>query len=42
VLFPGELVTVETVETLRRTVLGGGAVTGASDPSLQTLLVASV
>ena len=41
VLFPGELVTVQAVQALRQAVQAGGAVTGASDTSLATLLVIS-
>lgn len=39
-LFPGEQVTAEVVALLRDTLAAGGTVTGASDASLATLLVA--
>jgi arginine/lysine/ornithine decarboxylase len=39
-LFPGELITAQAVEALRATRAAGGAVVGASDSSLATVLVA--
>ena len=38
-LFPGELVTAQAVEALQATRAAGGAVVGASDTSLATVLV---
>lgn len=39
VLFPGEVVTDAAMQLLRRTLAQGGCVTGASDATLDTLLV---
>ena len=39
-LFPGEIVTAQAVEALRATRAAGGVVVGASDASLETVLVA--
>jgi arginine/lysine/ornithine decarboxylase len=38
-VFPGELVTQEALNALRGAKEGGGYVTGASDPSLNTMLI---
>jgi hypothetical protein len=39
VLFPGEVVSAQALLLLQQTVAGGGAVTGASDSTLGTLVV---
>jgi arginine/lysine/ornithine decarboxylase len=38
-VFPGELVTQEAINALRAAKAAGGYVTGASDPTLETLLI---
>lgn len=38
-LFPGEVISVAALGVLRRTLQAGGAVTGAGDPTLDTMLV---
>ena len=39
VLFPGETITAAAVDQIRRALEVGGTVTGASDPTLNTVLV---
>lgn len=38
-LLPGELISVEAINSLQTTLSAGGLITGCSDPSLETLLV---
>jgi arginine/lysine/ornithine decarboxylase len=39
VLFPGELISEDAVQSLRHVLDAGGLITGCADPTLQTLQV---